>query len=195
MDVKARIGLGIALIATIISLFVAFASIGAETAVAAPAPDSSIAKCEAANGAVTDITVVKDITVAGPCPSAAQLLTDARLNTLCKETQESWISQAKKSCVTVSGERACTINSPWATIFIRSGLADTRKCDVVDPGHIVKLTCTTKDTPICSHMRDCVKDCERIKKICLSTCGDDNAPCRQKCVSDMGACIDTCIDP
>ncbi len=195
MDVKARIGLGIALISTIISLFFVIASIGAEKAVAAPAPDSSIAKCEAANDVVTDITVVKDITVSGPCPSAVQLRTDENLNKVCKETQESWISQAKKSCVAVSGERACTINSPIATILIRSGLADTRKC-VADPGYDeAKLTCTTKYTPICSHMRDCARDCERIKKLCLSTCGDGNAPCREKCASDMGICIDTCIDP
>lgn len=195
MDVKARIGLWVALIATAIALILSVGMVAAQSRLIDPAPDSSIKKCQDANNAVNEIVVVKEMDVPGSCPPDSQLRNDATLNNLCKDAQESWISQAKNACRTASGVKPCTTNAAIANILIRGGIADTRKCEVLDPGHVVRFTCTTKETPICSHTRDCMNDCVLIRKTCLSTCPKNDKICEDKCFDTFFSCLTTCVDP
>jgi len=183
MDTKGRIGLAIAVIATVLSLVMIL------SALAEPSQQSSITQCGQIEGNPNPQVEVRDRTFTTPsnCLAHGNLFTNSFMNALCDAAHQTAVNKANNQCVDKGKPLPCRL-VPAVAAF---DFEETRTCEE-DPGHFSKLTCKVEQKVICTHMKFCQNDCLNILKRCQDGCGTDNPLCKQKCVEENQKCQMIC---
>jgi len=179
MNIKARIGLAIAVVATALSLVFAIAAIAVEESAPDPSPESAVEGCVATFSGV-DGTVTR--TFSGSCPA-----TQAQADATCTEATARFNNLAKNTCIKFQGKE-CR-NAPFAPPG-----SGTVSC-TNNPGYVSKnVKCEFIKDAKCLLVSECNQICETRNRDCITACGN-NAACKQGCQTKFEACRVACNDP
>jgi len=196
MDEKGRIGLTVAVIATMLATVFMFATVTAESGDSGSAPTESSSNAADCHKTLGNLKRTKQTRLlSGPCIDILDAGEAEKrvIRTLCDQTRDEWNQVAKENCEglkDLEGKKipGCTV-SPR---FIPAAILLFASCTQTGYDHF--WTCTLEDTPVCIHKSECEKVCD--PSDCLASCipQPPTQECKDRCQTNSQTCKKLCAD-
>jgi len=196
MDEKGRIGLAVAIIATLVTSIVMLAPVVMGNGGGKPCGDFDPrnTNCIIAGTSLPILTKARFSKLfSGPCPTSGLIFDEPQsirtsVKNVCQTVADEWNAQARENCQgLMSGGQSlgCTLSG---LSFFPSGLAIEPTC--LNVGYEHRWECKISEKPSCRANCFCSGSCKEANTVCKIPCAGASNPekCKQDCDMEVKAC-------